>query len=178
MKQIKLKLITGKFKGKTLVSYSEDTRESAQMVKIAVFNMLFEIEGTVLDLFAGSGAYGFEAASRGASTVYLNDAHPLALKSLKVNNDTTGAQAIITNYDYLEAISYYKKKQIAFDLIFLDPPYAYEIRPIIDAVMPLLKNEGKIIVEIEKKNPCPEISGLTLLKDRVHGIKRIGIYKK
>ena len=42
----------------------------------------------------------------------------------------------------------------------------------------LLKNEGKIIVEIEKKNTCPETSGLTLLKDRVHGIKRIGIYKK
>ncbi|MCU0104888.1 RsmD family RNA methyltransferase [Acholeplasma vituli] len=178
MKQVKLKLIAGKYKGKTLVSYSEDTRESAQIVKGAVFNMLFEVNGRVLDLFAGSGAYGFEALSRGASAIYLNDQHPHAIKSLKANNQALEANAVITAFEYKDAIRYYERQSIRFDYIFLDPPYAFEIMPIIEAVIPILNENGKIIIEIEKKNSCPELADLTLLKDRVHGIKRIGIYQK
>lgn len=178
MKQVKLKIIAGSLKGKTLVSYSEETRESASMVKGAVFNMLYHIEGSVLDLFAGSGAYGFEAISRGATKLYLNDHHPLAIKSLKTNESTLNTGAIITSYDYKDAIKYYQKNQIQFDFIFLDPPYAMEIKPIIETVVSVLQSNGKIIVEVEKSQNLPEIEGLNLSKDRTHGIKRIGIYEK
>jgi 16S rRNA (guanine966-N2)-methyltransferase len=178
MKQVKLKIIAGKLKGKTLISLSEDTKETASLVRGAVFNMLFQVDGTILDLFAGSGAYGFEAYSRGATQIYLNDHHPLALKSLKMNEANLNTGAIITALDYMEAIKYYTKNQIQFDYIFLDPPYALDIKPILKSVSPLLKQEGKIIIEIDSSNPSPEMEGLTLSKDRVHGIKRIGIYEK
>jgi 16S rRNA (guanine(966)-N(2))-methyltransferase RsmD len=178
MKQVKLKIIAGTLKGKTLISMSEDTKETASLVRGAVFNMLFQVDGTVLDLFAGSGAYGFEAYSRGATKIYLNDHHPLALKSLKLNESKLNTGAVITSMDYLVAIRYYERHQIQFDYIFLDPPYALTINPILNAVTPLIKTEGKIIIEIESSNPCPVVDGLTLIKDRVHGIKRIGIYEK
>lgn len=178
MKQVKLKIIAGSLKGKTLISLSDDTRETAAIVRGAVFNMLFLVEGTVLDLFAGSGAYGFEAYSRGASQLYLNDVHPFAMKSLKMNEQSLQTGAIITQLNYMDAIKYYQKNQINFDYIFLDPPYALDIEPILNQVMPVLKMGGKIIIEIEKNHACPTIDGLDLIKDRVHGIKRIGIYEK
>lgn len=178
MKQVKLKIIAGSLKGKTLISLSEDTKETAMVVKGAVFNMLFQMDGVVLDLFAGSGAYGFEAYSRGASKIYLNDQHPLSIKSLKTNESNLQTGAIITQFDYQEAIKYYLRNHILFDYIFLDPPYALDIGPIIEQVSPLLNQAGKIIIEIEKSNDCPQISGLDCIKDRVHGIKRIGIYQK
>ncbi len=178
MKQVKLKIIAGSLKGKTLISLSDDTKETASLVRGAVFNMLFQMDGNVLDLFAGSGAYGFEAYSRGATKIYLNDHHPLALKSLKTNEANLKTGAIITAFDYMDAIRYYERHQIKFDYIFLDPPYALDIKPILNGVAPLLNKEGKIIIEIESSNPCPVIEGITLSKDRVHGIKRIGIYEK
>lgn len=178
MKQVKLKIIAGSLKGKTLVSLSEDTKETAMVVKGAVFNMLFQMNGTVLDLFAGSGAYGFEAFSRGASKIYLNDQHALAIKSLKTNEANLNTGATITQMDYIDAINFYLRNKITFDYIFLDPPYAISIAPIMEAVSRLLNDDGKIIIEIEKVNDCPEISGLNCIKDRVHGIKRIGIYQK
>lgn len=178
MKQVKLKIIAGTLKGKTLISLSEDTKETASLVRGAVFNMLFQIDGTVLDLFAGSGAYGFEAYSRGATKIYLNDHHPLAYKSLKMNEANLSTGATITALDYKEALHFYERQQIEFDYIFLDPPYAIDIEPILKGVLSLLSKEGKIIIEIESSNPCPVVSGITLNKDRVHGIKRIGIYQK
>jgi 16S rRNA (guanine966-N2)-methyltransferase len=178
MKQVKLKIIAGTLKGKTLISMSEDTKETASLVRGAVFNMLFQIDGIILDLFAGSGAYGFEAYSRGATEIYLNDHHPLALKSLKTNEANLKTGAVITAFDYKDAIHYYERHQIQFDYIFLDPPYALNIEPILQSIVPLLNNEGKIIIEIESSSPCPLIEGINLIKDRVHGIKRIGIYQK
>lgn len=177
MKQVKLKIIAGRLKGKTLVSLSEDTRESASVVKGAVFNMLFQIEGVVLDLFAGSGAYGFEAYSRGATKVYLNDHHPKAVSSLKLNEASLKTGATITSYEYTKAIAYYQKLGIQFDIIFLDPPYALSIEPVLQVVQGLLTPQGRIVIEIEKSAACPMLLGLNCIKDRVHGIKRIGIYE-
>jgi len=68
-----MKIIAGKYKNKKLISFSKNTKPTASMVLEAVFNMLYTIDGIVLDLFAGSGQYGFEALSRGASFVYFND---------------------------------------------------------------------------------------------------------
>lgn len=178
MKQVKLKIIAGRLKGKTLISLSDDTKETASIVRGAVFNMLFEVSGSVLDLFAGSGAYGFEAYSRGAEKLYLNDLHPLAIKSLKINEESLKTGALITSWDYPKAIGYYKNNQIYMDYIFLDPPYTYDIQPILEAVVDLIKPTGKIIIEIEKSHACPTVDGIHLIKDRVHGIKRIGIYQK
>jgi 16S rRNA (guanine(966)-N(2))-methyltransferase RsmD len=178
MKQVKLKIIAGRLKGKTLISLSEDTKETASLIRGAVFNMLFEVSGSVLDLFAGSGAYGFEAYSRGAEQLYLNDSHPLAIQSIKINEESLKTGAKITAWDYKKAILYYQTNHIQMDYIFLDPPYAFDIKPIVEAVLDLLKPSGKVVIEIEKSHDCPIIEGLSLTKDRVHGIKRIGIYQK
>ena len=62
--------------------------------------MLYQITGTGLDLFAGSGAYGFEALSRGLDLVYLNDMDKVAYQGLNANKTLLNANAIITKMDY------------------------------------------------------------------------------
>lgn len=172
MKKIKLKIIAGKYKQKTIVSYGEQTRETSSLIRGAVFNMLYKMTGIGLDLFAGSGAYGFEGLSRGLDMVYLNDKDKDAYRSLTENKATLNANALITNLDYEKAISHYLKEAIYFDYIFLDPPYDMDINMIIEAVSPLLKPNGYLVCEIEKKG-IYSLSNLTLIKDKTHGIKKI-----
>lgn len=176
MKKIPLRIISGRLKNQTFYSYSESTRETASIIRGAVFNMLFQISGVGLDLFAGSGAYGFEAYSRGLSKVYLNDMNQTAYKGLLENQKKLKTSAIITNFDYTKAIAFYLSQNIKFDYIFLDPPYDMLISPIIDSVKPLLSNKGKLICEVEKNQEI--VCDLELLKTRIHGIKKINIYEK
>lgn len=176
MKKVPLKIIAGKYKQKTIYSTSDETRETAHLVRGAVFNMLYQITGTGLDLFAGSGAYGFEALSRGLDLVYLNDMDKVAYQGLNANKTLLNANAIITNMDYQKAIEYYQKSGIQFDYIFLDPPYHMSISPIITMVRPLLKADGTLICEIEKKSVYE--TDLTVIKERAHGIKKIILMKK
>lgn len=176
MKKIPLKIIAGRFKNKTIYSYSESTRETAHMIRGSVFNMLFQVHGIGLDLFAGSGAYGFEGLSRGLSQVYLNDKDKLAYKALLDNQKILNTEAIITNEDYVVAIQQYKQRAILFDYIFLDPPYDMDISSIIERVWPLLNHEGMLICEIKKDQDLT--TSYEPIKDKKHGIKRIIIYKK
>jgi 16S rRNA G966 N2-methylase RsmD len=78
--------------------------------------------------------------------------------------------------DYQKAIEYYQKSGIQFDYIFLDPPYHMSISPIITMVRPLLKADGTLICEIEKKSVYE--TDLTVIKERAHGIKKIILMKK
>lgn len=181
MKNVKLKIIAGKYKNRTLLSYSKETRETSSMVRGAVFNMLFQVQGIGLDLFSGSGAYGFEGLSRGLSKVYLNDQDMLAYRSLRENRDSLKVdnECVITNLDYQKAIEYYQKNGIRFDYIFLDPPYKMtNIEHFFDVVSLIVKNQTVIVIEVEKKTQLPEsYTQFSLLKEKVHGIKKIGVYQ-
>lgn len=174
MKKINLKIIAGKYKQKTIVSYGEETRETSNFIRGAVFNMLYHVAGTGLDLFAGSGAYGFEGLSRGLDVVYFNDSDKFAYKSLLENKLALDANALVTNLDYEKAISHYKDCKLYFDYIFLDPPYDMNISVVIKAVCPLLKPNGYLVCEIEKKSTYDQ-ENLSLIKERIHGIKKVVI---
>jgi len=96
-------------------------------VRETLFNWLGQnLEGCVcLDLFAGSGALGFEAASRGAARVVLVEDDPLAVAALRANQDSlgAGAEVEIVRQDALEFLRLLAPPDSAFDLVFLDPPY-------------------------------------------------------
>jgi len=175
MKKVPLKIIAGKYKQKTIYSYSDGTRETSHLVRGAVFNMLFQVSGVGLDLFAGSGAYGFEALSRGLNQVYLNDIDKDAYQGLIANKTLLNADAVITNLDFDKAIEYFKNSEVTFDYIFLDPPYDMPISPIVESVSTLLKADGTIVCEVEKQSICQ--TSLSLQKERIHGIKKIIILK-
>lgn len=93
----------------------------------AIFDILGERVGdaAVLDLFAGSGALGLEALSRGAASAVLVEPAPSALAVLRKNVETLGAErAEVIPLDYRQAITKLRRRGAGFSLVFLDPPYA------------------------------------------------------
>jgi len=149
-----VKVIAGVFGGRKLKTVaSMHTRPTAAKIRGAIFNTLgqyFSSEMTVLDLFAGSGALGIEAISRGCGRCVSVERNRAACRVIKANMDMLD----ITNQMHLFCGDYQKyltTEQEAFDLIFIDPPYALQI---IEDVLEILfaqqfvKLGGRIIIEL------------------------------
>lgn len=117
-----MRIIAGTHRGKKLLEYYVDkTRPTTDRVKENVFNLLsnyININGIrVLDLFAGTGAYGIECLSRGAGYVHFNDHDTMAVNVIKKNLGQIWRNCSVTKKDFLSALDG------NYDLIFLDPPY-------------------------------------------------------
>ncbi len=136
------------------------TRPTADRVKEALFSSLSDklISSSVFDAFAGSGALGIEALSRGASNCVFcendRDAYNICVENLKKTH-LEGKGKIV----FSDAISYIKNSNEKFDIIFLDPPYSsglYEL--FLTTAYKNLSPGGLIIAEYEEKNapniPC------------------------
>ncbi len=123
-----MRIIAGKYKYKRLNEFSvSSTRPTADKVKEALFDILTDINDMVcLDLFAGTGALGLEAISRGASKCYFVEENINIYKILVKNFkelDVKENEVNALRSDYLKALKTYKNKNLTFDLIFIDPPY-------------------------------------------------------
>lgn len=160
-----MRVISGKSRGKKLVSLEGmNTRPTLDRVKEALFNIIqFNIvDKNVLDLFAGSGAIGIEAISRGAKTVVFCDNSSAAIKIIQTNikNTRCTEQSIVLNKDYIEALIQLSNEGKKFDIIYLDPPYKTDfankaIEKIIE--LNLLSNEGIIVLETDDINKKEEM---------------------
>ena len=121
-----MQIITGKYRARKLIGVdSTDTRPTLARVKESVFNLIFDkIEGkVVLDLFAGSGAYGAECISRGAKEVFFVDQTEKAIKTIKTNTQKMTEKFEVIKSSFLDALSSFEKRNLKFDVVFLDPPY-------------------------------------------------------
>ena len=153
-----MRIITGSAKGIILKTpEGNNTRPTADRVKEAVFSMLqFDIEDrSVLDLFAGSGQMGLEALSRGAAHATFVDKSKDAIKFIKENAEKTKLNDKSTIYqtDYLEFIR--RNSGTKFDLIFLDPPYAFNMyKPALKSLLEnnFIKKSTLIVCESDFKD--------------------------
>ncbi len=194
-----MRIITGKYKGRAL-KMPKGIRPTQDKVRKAIFDILMDAEGlTFLELFAGSGAVGLEALSRGAKGLVLVEADrncQLAIKEnmehLKVDN------AIVYPQEAERAIEHLDRSQKKFDIIFLDPPYHKEknasgedLEAAQDAptlskktlqllgCCDILAPNGFIIVEHFKRDPLPEdIAGFALIKRASYGDTFLSFFKK
>ena len=179
-----MRVISGKLKGRKIEGYNIfGTRPTMDRVKESIFSMIqnYILESTVLDLFSGSGNYGIEAISNGASKVYFNDYNNKCTKVIKDNliNMNVLEQGIITNLDYRKALDYYKKNKYRFDLVFLDPPYKkHIINDILNFLIQndLLNNNALVVCELTEKEDYLD-DKLTLFKEKKYGEKIVLIYK-
>ncbi|MDS1029899.1 16S rRNA (guanine(966)-N(2))-methyltransferase RsmD [Bacillota bacterium LX-D] len=155
-----MRIISGKAKGHPIVAPKGfDTRPTTDRVREAIFNIIqMHISGAeVLDLFAGTGALGIEALSRGAKKAFFVEKSLPALKCIEKNLLTTKLKdfAYILNSDAFFYLTNCKEK---FDLIFLDPPYGHNLveRALeIISQRSILNSKAIIIAETSKSDNLP-----------------------
>ena len=125
-----MRVISGKYKGRFLDGHKiAGTRPTMDRVKESMFAMLQSDipDSCCLDLFSGSGNLGIEAISNGAKKVYFVDFNQICIQTIEKNLRTLKIteEAVVLKKDYLEALRYFKEREIQFQVIFLDPPYKY-----------------------------------------------------
>jgi 16S rRNA (guanine966-N2)-methyltransferase len=171
----RVRVIAGRFRGRRLTAPSGGaTRPTADRVREALFSMLGEISGArVLDLFAGTGALGIEALSRGASRAVFVERERRALTALRANLDALALgvpEAEVRAGDALSRLTRSVAAGERYDLIFLDPPYALAAElterlcePLEAALAPC----GRIVLESGRGAPVG--LSLTVVKERRYG---------
>ena len=145
-----MQIITGRYKGyKIHTSTKIPYRPTKSIVRKSIFDklQLFQFH-SVLDLFAGSGIMGFEAASRGGNEITFIEKPPSAFIKLKKNAE----QFVGTKFNYIrENVMTSVNRLGKYDLIFADPPYGtLDIETMTDTILRHLNKSGKFILECEK----------------------------
>ena len=156
-----MRVIGGRLGGRRLTTpRGKVTRPTSDRVREALFAMLGELDGAaVLDLFAGAGALGIEALSRGAARAVFVERDPAAVRALRENLAALGLgppAAVVRRADALRALQSARARQETYDLVFIDPPYgqAREWGPRLGALLPsLLKPAARIVVESDRRSP-------------------------
>jgi 16S rRNA (guanine(966)-N(2))-methyltransferase RsmD len=177
-----MRVIAGTWGGRRLQAPPGDaTRPTSDRVREALFSVLgARVDGArVLDLFAGSGALGIEALSRGAAAATFVDSAPAALKALRANLDAVGAgeAAEVRRQDARRFLAGASAAAREYDLVFLDPPYrlASRLGGELSAILPaVLAPEGVVIAESDRRNPLD--LDLPLLDERRYGDTLIRIH--
>ncbi len=170
-----VRIISGAHRGRKLpVLLAEGLRPTTDRVKETVFNWLapYIAQATCLDCFAGSGSLGFEALSRGADHVTMVELNKQAAQQLQQNT-----QLLKVNNSCVaccDILSYLKRPPIAFDVIFLDPPFRKNFVSQVAKLLNLgwIAQNGLIYVEMEvnNTNTMREIpDNWQLLKEKVAG---------
>ena len=180
-----MKIISGKFKGRNIKGYDiEGTRPTMSRVKESLFAMIQDNikNSSCLDLFSGSGNLGIEAISNGANHCYFIDNDKIAIQTIKENvkNLSIESNSTIILSDWKKALNDFSTKKITFDIIFVDPPYDYDVyEKILNKVstLNLLKNNGLIILEHHKLNLQNNYNNLNKCKEKQYKDKYITIYK-
>lgn len=151
----KLRLIGGQWRSRQLhFQGTQGLRPTPARVRETLFNWLqYDILGSrCLDLYAGSGALGFEAASRGAQTVIQVENNPLACQSLLDNARLLGARQL--DIQAMDVLAYLGVSGAPFDIVFLDPPFGQGLAQTTCQLLERhnwLGGRAKIYVETEKR---------------------------
>jgi 16S rRNA (guanine966-N2)-methyltransferase len=158
----RVRIIAGRLRGSRLdVAAVPGLRPTSDRVRETLFNWLAPTlpGANCLDLFAGSGALGFEAASRGAAMVQMIERDPRAVASLRANAQRLQAANVVV--DAGDAIAWLQRPATRrFDLVFVDPPFAAALHaPALAALGPRLAAEAMVYVESGREAaPAPPAS--------------------
>ena len=178
-----MRIIAGAFKGRRLAPVKGRIRPTAAKVREAVFSILGTAVGglRVLDLFAGTGALGIEALSRGAAVAVFVEDHPESLKVLRRNLEDLGLadRTTVWPLPVTTALKKLAGRGERFGLAFLDPPYGGGAAAALLALasLSLLTPGARVVVEHSRRESLPEAcGGLTRLTVRRYGDTQVAFY--
>jgi 16S rRNA (guanine966-N2)-methyltransferase len=155
------------------------TRPTSDRVREALFSILGSVEDArVLDLFAGSGALGIEALSRGAREAVFVERDARAAATVQANLDALGIDAPVHRRDAFSWLGSASGGEECFDLVFADPPYSSATRTagrLNELLPPLITETSVTVTESDKRDPL--LLDLPLIDERVYGDTRIAIHR-
>jgi len=166
------RIVAGTHRGRRLrVPAGPGTRPTADRAREGLFSSLqtlTELEGaSFLDLYAGSGALGLEALSRGAARATLVESAEPALAALRANADTLALPAEVVA---LPVERFLSGESAPYDVVVLDPPYDLDVDPVLALLLPWVAAEGVVAVERRTRGPAPTWpEGLAAVRSRRYG---------
>jgi 16S rRNA (guanine966-N2)-methyltransferase len=167
-----VRVVAGIYGGRTLKApRGQGVRPTADRVREALFSILGPLDGArVLDLFAGTGAWGIEALSRGAASCVFVD---VDTRPVRANLEVLGIDAEVRRGQALSAL----KPDDQYDLVLLDPPYRDAARlgaQLTEALPPVLDPSARVVSESDRRHPLD--LGLPLHDERRYGDTLIRIH--
>jgi 16S rRNA (guanine966-N2)-methyltransferase len=181
-----MRVIAGTHRGRRLrAPRGVATRPTSDRVREAIFSIIGDCTDLrVLDLFAGSGAMGIEALSRGARSVTFVEGAPEAAACIRANLAALALaeSARVVVRDWSVAISQEAKRGAIYDLCLIDPPYSVVAgvsSTIAGALAPLLAEYATVMLEGPAQGPVPTMDGIRVIdrSDRSYGSTRVSILR-
>ena len=175
-----MRIVAGQFRGRKLVAPpGTATRPTSDRDRESLFSVLGpSVQGArVLDLFAGSGALGLEALSRGAAAAVFVDHSARAIAAIRTNLEVLGLDADVHRMEARAALREALARGEAYDLIFLDPPYRHAAglgRELSEALPPVLAPAARVVTESDRRDPLA--LELSLCDERRYGDTVIRIH--
>lgn len=177
-----MRVIAGLYKGRRLEAPAwAGVRPTSDKLRETLFNVLAPIVGgaTMLDAYAGTGAVGIEALSRGAAHVTFADADRRALQLVERNLARCG---IAAGYAIIRAdlgVTAARPARAPFDLVYLDPPYQHDSTAAVQVVGGWLAAEGTLVLEHARRRAAPERAGdLVRVRTIVAGDSALAFYRR
>jgi 16S rRNA (guanine966-N2)-methyltransferase len=175
-----MRIIAGTHKGRRIAApKGAHTRPTGDRVREALFNLVGPVDdAAVLDLYAGSGALGLEALSRGARRCVFVESDGAACRAIRSNLEALGLTgALVLQRDALAVLAEERSAGRRYDLVLLDPPYerwAALERRLAEALPPVVADDGIVVVETEERvEPALPLDPVTT---RRYGSARLTVF--
>lgn len=170
------RIIAGDRGGRRLVVPKSGTRPTSDRVREAIFSRLDHADALrgahVVDLFAGSGALGIEALSRGAADATFVESATPAVRVIESNIKELGLGTRATVVRE-RALAYLRRARAQWTVAFLDPPYDMaegDLAPVLHALVPLLTGHATVVVEMSSRRGTPDWPhGLQVVQSKAYG---------
>lgn len=173
-----VRIIAGEWRGRRIaIPEGTEVRPTPDRVRETVFNwMQSSLAGaSCLDLYAGTGVLGFEALSRGAASTWFVERDAILAAMLDATALKLGASPRVIRRD---ALAFLREPPTArFDIVFLDPPYAQPIEPLLELVPPWLAARALVYVERPRAAGLPAVAGAEWVKQSHAGAVDYGLLR-
>jgi 16S rRNA (guanine966-N2)-methyltransferase len=172
-----VRIIGGEHRGRRIVApKGTRTRPTSDRVRENAFNLIGPVDdATVLDLYAGSGAMGLEALSRGAASCVFVDSDREACRAINANLDTLREHATVLCQDVPRALAAERR---TYELIVCDPPYDVDTTKLAAPLARVLDPDGLLVLETSGREEAPALDGFEVRTTRKYGAARLTLFTR
>jgi 16S rRNA (guanine966-N2)-methyltransferase len=171
-----MRIIAGSHRGRRIAApRGRDTRPTSDRVRENAFNLIGPVDDAdVLDLFAGSGALGLEALSRGAAGATFVESDRDACRTINANLDKLELRGTVLCQDAARVAA---REPRRYDLVLCDPPYDYDHAKLAPHLARLLTEDGLLVYETSGRAEPLDLPGLEMRTSRKYGSARLTLYE-